>query len=702
MDALRSILNFNYQFKPNQYQKKPCYNNLQPLKSDTISFGANISKEESSVNLDWIEDKAIKKMITRIFNNSHVVLTKDEIVSLLKYFNYELKRRTGDEQYKHKYLDLQSIYTMKANENKVAISYTNRFKLALKYINQTGGELLFSDNPPSDEDIAKFNSAIKDCPEEHKNPYRLRLEEHQKQILQNKTTQTPTTNHSAEITKKGCIKFLESKKEELIEEYYNQGKETIEKYLAQYQDDKRLSEEFKKAKEKLQLLLDTINSLKYEENDNNESCCKKAETVEESVLSLWYETISIIEDKIKEIDTLSRIEEKEKIELFTKAKTMFAQIKNMLKSMKEKSATCQYERYKTPLKEIEKEITVNSKRISSKIINELKKEGLQNYTLEELQEKYQKIETHLKEAQEKEQEYNKIYNEYLKQLSASTKPKQAQKTKPLISSTETKTTEIKPIHTVEIKTPDNTPSSKNRMYSVFENNIAAKTLPSYARNLANILIRSIELETTERPDNMNFEEFSQIINRHLQLISKSPDIKRNNRALNLAFLDTLTKVSDVNEEIYTISNSEIEQLRKQIRNGENTLHTKTKDNKPLGINLLQEFDINMTDNIFQKYATILTYEEVKKLAEKLKKEYTPEIPQEKLEDCIKEQGKYLTLIFNDTSSKELKSKLLKLVYSDFDKSNNTNYSNKIEEILDKKEVNNRIKSLIEEIDWENL
>ena len=263
------------------------------------------------------------------------------------------------------------------------------------------------------------------------------------------------------------------------------------------------------------------------------------------------------------------------------------------------------------------------------------------------------------------------------------------------------------------------------MYSVFESNIAEKTLPSYARNLTDMLIRSIELETTERPDNMNFEdtdmlirsieletterpdnmnfeEFSQIINRHLQLISKSPEMKRNNRALNLAFLDALIKISDTDEQIYSISNSEIEQLRKQIRNGENTLHTKTKDNKPLGINLLQEFDINMTDNIFQKYATILTYEEVKKLAEKLKKEYTPEIPQEKIEDCIKEQGKYLTLIFNDTSSKELKSKLLKLIYNDFDKSNNTNYSNKIEEIINKKEINNRIRSLVDEIDWDNL
>ena len=105
MDSIKSIANFTPNFKTASFNKNYSANSLKLLTKDTISFGARIPEKEEAVNTDWIDDKNIKKIITRIFSDGHARLTRKEILDLLRYFNYELKRNTGDEYYKHKYLD---------------------------------------------------------------------------------------------------------------------------------------------------------------------------------------------------------------------------------------------------------------------------------------------------------------------------------------------------------------------------------------------------------------------------------------------------------------------------------------------------------------------------------------------------------------------------------------------------------------------
>ncbi len=306
MNITNSIANYHYNFKPNNNKTLKNYANLCPLSKDTISFGTKISQDEDAINLNWIDDKNVKKAIARIFSDGHARLTRKEILSLLKYFNYELKRSTGDEQYKHKYLDVPCIYTMKAEEPRPAISCTNEFKIAFRIINKTGGELLLSDTILPDEKIESFNATIQDCPNEQKNPYRLKLEAHKKLNSEKENTllnQSQSVKHNKKTIERSCIASIEEAKMRFFKEYYLEAKNTIQTYKQNCPHTESSKNTLAQAERMLGELLREISSLEYSKGDDNIACQKKIEQLEESLASSWFDISSLVENEIERTKT---------------------------------------------------------------------------------------------------------------------------------------------------------------------------------------------------------------------------------------------------------------------------------------------------------------------------------------------------------------------------------------------------------------
>ena len=300
MDSIKSIANFTPNFKTASFNKNYSANSLKLLTKDTISFGARISEKEEAVNTDWIDDKNIKKIITRIFSDGHARLTRKEILDLLRYFNYELKRNTGDEYYKHKYLDTNSIFRIKQEEPRPAISYTNDFKLALKNLNKTGGELLFVGSMPSDEEIAKFNSTIQNCPDEHKNPYRLKLEQHQKQQSQQSQIDQEALKQSRRMLENSCRAIITKAKESLYQNYYIEAKNLVNTYNQEFSDNESLQTALLEAEIKLEEIERKIDSIEYTEGDDSVSVQEKIDETEEEIALLWFKLNLTLENKINE------------------------------------------------------------------------------------------------------------------------------------------------------------------------------------------------------------------------------------------------------------------------------------------------------------------------------------------------------------------------------------------------------------------
>ena len=172
--------------------------------------------------------------------------------------------------------------------------------------------------------------------------------------------------------------------------------------------------------------------------------------------------------------------------------------------------------------------------------------------------------------------------------------------------------------------------------------------------------------------------------------------------MNMALLNELSLCSNEdNQEIYSLSSKEIVKLLKGLNEGQKEFLFLTQDNKNIGLTLSSPLDEEDVLKCYNEFKAPLDGQEIDELIKTLKK-YTPAISSSRLSQYLSQQGKYLTLLNDEYVSNELKAKLLKLVYDDFDKINGTNYTYEMNIKLNAERIDKEINSLVDEVDWDNL
>ena len=178
--------NLNSLSKNLKNEKRYNYGNLAPLKADTFSFTGQ-TKNDSSINLDWVDDRKVKNIIKKIMKKTvKPTISKQELKSILGYFGYfETNRNNGHGQIwePEAYQNKGIYFTVPTTDKAADDSAVEHLKEAFSIINDTNGELI--DQPKNKhkltpEEIKEFIESTKDYNPNGKNQYRRHFEEDKK------------------------------------------------------------------------------------------------------------------------------------------------------------------------------------------------------------------------------------------------------------------------------------------------------------------------------------------------------------------------------------------------------------------------------------------------------------------------------------------------------------------------------------------
>ena len=374
-----------YNFQQNSITNYQKYPNLSPLKSDSVSFTKKVSTKDTtdsddikdSATLEWIDDKKVRELAKKALKENYC-LQKDEIVTILNYFNISFKRNTGDDQYAHEYIKArESKITIQAANKDIDNGYSNRIKAALKVINLTNGELyLLKNQIPSKEEIAAFvnNETVKNTPDEFKNPYRLKLEEYQKRKslqgaaeIQQPKTSIPTNFYTKELETQRCDQ------KEYITFYQNEALEEIDslEYVDEKEKENFKSKIKKETKATLQELKNKITAFKETQYSSYEELEEKYDTCEKDISNVG----NAYEETINEILQTSYILD-DSGEIVSSNISSTKKAQERLADFKEKAKRP----YSDSIKEIQNEVDSLNEKIQTSCTSKIKviKEKLQN------------------------------------------------------------------------------------------------------------------------------------------------------------------------------------------------------------------------------------------------------------------------------------------------------------------------------------
>jgi len=245
-----------------------------------------------------------------------------------------------------------------------------------------------------------------------------------------------------------------------------------------------------------------------------------------------------------------------------------------------------------------------------------------------------------------------------------------------ITSEITSPEKIQTIQTEQIKTIATTEETRtSEIITQMSRNLTPLANEKAIEDVSDLLEKSLSSSDREILANGDFDSSKKLIDSKIEKLIKTNEYRQIVNALLYAFLNTVYENSlEKNSSIYELELKDIKNISSILAYGRTTLNI-----KDIKLNIPNNIDPKSVEKKYEEFNVPLSDEEIEKIKEVLTR-YCDDISVDnevRVEELLKKQSRYLTILLDDSKPEEVKITLIKSFWSLFDSNNDTDLKSEI-------------------------